>query len=375
MSRYDDKRICAALAHPSATLHSTLLLCAIGEGESRCGDAPDLPGNWGAIQKRALTLAEKVVLSQGKFPTPTAPDEQLHGDTSPTAGAYEVWFYKFTRALDHGPDDVTAAKRLVYELEKVRGILDWRTLEVPDLAARMYDARYYQGFTTDRDQAIATYAAMLQRGYAAFGEGVFDQEDEETGTKWSWAVPDSESFLFQRRPGEALRDRIVRCCDEAAALGRMSESVHQLRYSTFVRCAVDASDGLDRVRTSCAIVQRAVDDHCGRAATKQWPSLVGGGMFGGWLGDLSYQHPAWVPNKPGNIPREGDVFYVAANITSNNNHVGRFVRELGPGHWQTFEGGGGAGTETGMTDRTMGPGFAGAHQLIGWWDADKMGYL
>jgi hypothetical protein len=365
MARVDAKRICAALAHTGSTLHSCTLLCAIAEGESLCGDAPDLPGNWGAIQKRACTPAEKATIAAGRFPPPTATDEQLHGDTSPTAGAYEVWFYKFCQPDGHTPDDVAAAKRLVYELETVRGIRDWRDLGTADLAARMYDAKYYQGASTDRATCISAYTEMLDRGYAAFGVGVPSD----------WTASASESFAFVARDGETLRDRIVRCCDEAGALGHMSDTSHPTRYSTFVRASVDVTAGLEHVRTSCAVVQRAIDDHCGRRAARSWPSLVGGGMFGGWLGDLSYTHPAWVRNDGKAQPRAGDLFYVAASPSSNNNHVGRFIRELSSGHWATFEGGGGSGTETGATTRTMGAGFSTGRLLIGWWDADRMGYV
>jgi hypothetical protein len=243
--------------------------------------------------------------------------------------------------------------------------------------------------------------ALKARGYftATLGQylatfiGVLKMVDDRMRTDPS--PPPSETqpavavspdvFTFSLLPGESVRDRIVRCCDEAAQFGPMGDALLRPRYASFVACGLAGwdYDALPTVRTSCAIVQGSVDRWCHRpgAGSGSRRGLVGGGMFHGWLGDLSYQHPAWRPavhgfpvvGDPG--PRPGDLFYVAVNATSNNDHVGRFLRETSPGVWETFEGGGGDGTRTGKSSRTLGPHFdAYGRVLLGWWDADLMGY-
>lgn len=185
-------------------------------------------------------------------------------------------------------------------------------------------------------------------------------------------------FSFAPMLGEQVRDRVVRCCDEAAAFGDLGAHMLRTRYSSFVAAGAPSNEPwLADVRTSCAVVQGAIDAWCLRTGARAGDArhLVGGGMFHGWLGDLSYQHPAWVEAGGSASPAPGDLFYIAANRTSNNNHVGRFLRETSPGVWQTYEGGGGDGTLTHYGSRAIGPHFDSyGRVLIGWWSADRMGY-
>lgn len=198
--------------------------------------------------------------------------------------------------------------------------------------------------------------------------------------------PNPDSFFFTLLPGETVRERIVRCCDEASAFGAMGKKTLRARYAAFLACCMTGwdYDHLPDVWTSCAVVQGALDLWCRRKGAHQGTrqGLVSKGMFGFWLGDLSFQHRAWrrfIPGGPS--PKPGDLFYVAAGWTSNNNHVGRFTRETSPGMWETFEGGGGAqgtpdyGTLTHKSSRSMASfDTANGRFLLGWWDADEMGY-
>lgn len=172
MSRYTAKaEACTAamLARGmTITRDAVLNVCAIAEHESACGDAPDLPGNWGAVQRRGCTAEEKAAIAAGKTPAPTDANEQLHGDSDPVRGHYAVWFWRF-------PTDVEAAKCLLRYLVEVFKVprLDCGPYE---LAASMYHAGYYAGFHDARapggDEAnIHDYAKGLERARNAFDAG------------------------------------------------------------------------------------------------------------------------------------------------------------------------------------------------------------
>jgi hypothetical protein len=156
-------------ARPSK--HAVILSMAVAEFETHLGDAGGTwkgEHNWGAVHKRSLTQAEAATLSAhgispngGEAATtsarallpPTAPDEALHIDDSPT-GKYFVWFYAF-------PTHVDAAKKylttLIANRPGVRAVIDGGT--AGDVATAMYQSKYYSGVHKGDDAAnIADYA-------------------------------------------------------------------------------------------------------------------------------------------------------------------------------------------------------------------------
>jgi hypothetical protein len=153
------------------TKHAVILAMAVAEFETHLGDAGGSwkgEHNWGAVHKRSLTQAEAGALSsRGISPTggeaavasaravvlPTAPDEALHIDDSPS-GKYFVWFFAF-------PTHVEAAKKylttLIANRPGVRSVIDAGT--AGDVAAAMYQSKYYSGVHKGDDAAnISDYA-------------------------------------------------------------------------------------------------------------------------------------------------------------------------------------------------------------------------
>ncbi len=153
------------------TKHAVVLAMAVAEFETHLGDAGGTwrgEHNWGAVHKRSLTQAEATALAaRGIAPTggdaavlsarailpPTAPDEALHIDDSPS-GKYFVWFWAF-------PTHVAAAKKylttLVANRPGVRSVIDTGTAD--DVASAMYASKYYSGVHKGDDAAnIADYA-------------------------------------------------------------------------------------------------------------------------------------------------------------------------------------------------------------------------
>jgi len=148
------------------TRHAVQLVLAIALHESAAGEDSKLPGNWGCIQRRALTPDEKALARAGKLPSPRDAHEQIHGDTSPTAGAYLVWFWRDVKP-DGSSDDVAACGRLLEDLDRLRGIHDLDTVPPAGLAAEMYDRHFYEGFhANDRAANIADYAKAIGRQWA-----------------------------------------------------------------------------------------------------------------------------------------------------------------------------------------------------------------
>jgi hypothetical protein len=187
---------------------------------------------------------------------------------------------------------------------------------------------------------------------------------------------DGSLFAFVIRPGEATRDRVVRCCEEALTAGPMGEHERHDFYREFISCRQEpseaAAEALTGVRTSCAMFVRAVLHWCGGAP--QGPYRPGTGMFKS-MGNVSFAHPSFVAHDGARTPQPGDYFYIASSQSSNDGHTGIFLEEESPGLWRTAEGGGGDGTQCRLTERT----FAGTsfredpRRLWGWFDCTKVG--
>lgn len=140
--------------------------CAVAQHETLCGDAWPGEFNWGAIQLRVLTAAEKTVLASVPCTPqsvkdartvlaaaveagtiPAEPNGALHVDSSPGKGWYWVFFHAFV-------DDVAGAAYFLHVLCDQRPaslpILNqalgaWRT-DLFNLANVMYQTHYYEGF-------------------------------------------------------------------------------------------------------------------------------------------------------------------------------------------------------------------------------------
>lgn len=128
--------------------NALLLLLSVADLETGMGEYRGvkglqlLPGpshNWGQIQRRTMTAAEKAQFAAGSIPPPRDDNEFLSGDTSPDTGAYRVWLWRF-------PDDVQGATKLLavlVDVEKIRDSIEG--MSAHDLARSMYNARYYEG--------------------------------------------------------------------------------------------------------------------------------------------------------------------------------------------------------------------------------------
>lgn len=203
----------------------------------------------------------------------------------------------------------------------------------------------------------AVAGAWCRRSYAGFGE--------------------DSSFSFDIIAGEAIGDRIVRCCREAVNIGPMGKSVRHDDYREFISCGqertVAAKESLTSVTTSCAMFIRAVRVWCGAPAPG--PYVTGTGMFVS-MGNVSFSHPGFVPRDPSKTINPGDYFYIASSKDSLDGHTGIFLGEVGPGEFETAEGGGGAdGTVCQLGRRKIvGSAFEGdARTLWGWFDCTKVG--
>ncbi len=163
--------------------HAVTLVCAVAEHETRCGDAWNHAHNWGAIQRRTMTPAERAIVQTGGTPPPVDAFEELHGDSSPIHGRYQVWFWKF-------PDDVQGANQLLGVLlenrDTIKAHID--TLSTDELARLMYLTHYFEGFHDPRPKPgevvtpgaltqgqlanIADYAGAIGRTASAFEAGL-----------------------------------------------------------------------------------------------------------------------------------------------------------------------------------------------------------
>ncbi len=163
--------------------HAVLLVCAVAEHETRCGDAWPGEHNWGAIQRRPMTGPERDLVRQGKACPPRDAFEVLHGDSSPINGRYQVWFWRF-------PNDIEGANKLLEVLLDKRPSIkrDLDSLATDELARRMYLTRYYEGFHDPRAQPgekvvpggltkgqqanVSDYTQGLTRAFGRFEEGL-----------------------------------------------------------------------------------------------------------------------------------------------------------------------------------------------------------
>jgi Putative peptidoglycan binding domain len=167
--------------------HAVLMCCAVAEHETSCGDAWNHAGNWGAIQRRTMTPAEKDIVKQGGKATPSDAFEQLHGDSSPINGRYQTWFWAFPAGITYpqaelAGDAAGAWKLLDVLLEKrpsIKALID--VIDVQTLASNMYHTHYYEGFHDPRqpggvDKNIADYANALHFSAGRFATGLSDWE-------------------------------------------------------------------------------------------------------------------------------------------------------------------------------------------------------
>jgi soluble lytic murein transglycosylase-like protein len=145
--------------------------------------------------------------------------------------------------------------------------------------------------------------------------------------------------------------RIVSAAHDHFDAGPMGATLRPSEYRGLVSCGFapalaepfEDSD-IGKIKTSCAVVVRAVLHAAGRRSTG--PAHVGQGILQGWLERLSFWHPAWEDAKDSKgvrrTPPAGAVFYRAYSKTSNGQeaHVGLFLFETTAGFWITCEGGG-----------------------------------
>jgi hypothetical protein len=183
------------------TKHAVVLICAVGEHETQCGDAWGQSGNWGAVQRRSMTAEERQVVLAGGKPPPRDPFEALHGDSSPVHGRYQYWFWQFPPGVVYPPaglagDDAGAWKMITGALmndrpgrPSVRDVID--TATDAELADRMYARGYYEGFHDPsapggKEANVADYARAIGHARAEFEAGLAGWEpsmvDDGVGT-------------------------------------------------------------------------------------------------------------------------------------------------------------------------------------------------
>lgn len=171
-------------------------------------------------------------------------------------------------------------------------------------------------------------------------------------------------------------DRIVASCHKWLDPGPLGDTLRGREYRELISCgyspALAGGGDIGKVHTSCAIFVRAILHDAG-VLYATGPGHVGAPMMGGWLGELTEQHPAWVRADAGVPPVVGAIFFVQSPSHPNNCHTGILLTETTPNLWDSAEGGGGDGTKCGLN-----LGSAGRHigsdfdhwgrVLIGWWD-------
>jgi len=140
---------------PAQHAHAIMLVMSVALHETDLGQAWSGSGNWGAIQRRAMTEHERSLARGGITPQPTDAFEQLHGDSSPVTGKYQVWFWAFPAgvATPKGQaGDVAGADKLLEvlldERHAISAAID--TISPEGLAAMMYGSHYYEGFHDPR---------------------------------------------------------------------------------------------------------------------------------------------------------------------------------------------------------------------------------
>lgn len=118
---------------------------AVAELETHCGD--DWPGsnNYGAVQKRKVTMSERKEVEEGTLtPGTIRGDGILHVDSSPETGKYMVWFCAFPTELEGAKHFV---RTLILNRPNVRAHLTSfeRNFDTIGFAKEMYLSGYYEG--------------------------------------------------------------------------------------------------------------------------------------------------------------------------------------------------------------------------------------
>lgn len=189
-----------SVLHGYPSLQALELGLAVAQHETGCGDWWPGEHNWGAVQKRVLSPAERALLTEAGITFPkrdtsllmeasnilhTAAaagridpirSEALHFDSSPVTGLYVVWFHVF-------PDDVEGAKQFVRELAvrrpACRAILQSALPAAGALADAMYASKYFEGFSDPstpegRKQNVNEYASALRKQLAVIQPALRD---------------------------------------------------------------------------------------------------------------------------------------------------------------------------------------------------------
>lgn len=179
--------------------------CAVAQHETLCGDAWPGEFNWGAVQLRGLTFGEKAVLTHvepspknvagarvalanavAANAIPAEPNGALHVDSSPGKGWYWVYFHKFE-------NDIAGARffihvlcdqrpRCLETLQSAGG--NWE-VECSDLAERMYETHYYEGFyIPTKMYGTKSGATMNVEAYASSIEAIAPTIASAIGLPW-----------------------------------------------------------------------------------------------------------------------------------------------------------------------------------------------
>lgn len=169
-------------------------------------------------------------------------------------------------------------------------------------------------------------------------------------------------------------ERIVQSIERWLRDGALGDKLRADAYRRLISCGfvppLDRPGDIGTIHTSCAIFARAILHDSGvMPATR--PGHVGWPMWGGWLGNLSPEHPAWVPYVAGRVPVPGALFYIESPSNPYNNHVGFWVQPVSGNTWRTAEGGGGDGTRCDYTTRDV-IFWQKARNLEGWFDMDRI---
>jgi hypothetical protein len=171
-------------------------------------------------------------------------------------------------------------------------------------------------------------------------------------------------------------EKIVTSVERWLSDGPLGDRLNGDAYRRLISCgfvpALRSGGDIGTVHTSCAIFVRAIL-HDAEVLPASGPARIGWPMWGGWLGELSPRHKAWVPYKSGSKPVPGAVFYIESPANPNNNHVGIFLAENPDGTWDTAEGGGGDGTRCGYGARKIERNQSG-RKLIGWFDPELIDF-
>lgn len=204
------------------SFNAVILICAVAEHETQCGDAWGNSGNWGAVMRRVVTQDEKTTIANGGKPSPRDPFEILKGDSDPVTGHYAVWFWQFPAGITYPPvglaGDEAGAYKLIQTLfsdrpgkPSVQAIIDTATED--ELAGAMYARGYFAGFHDPRQPGgkeanIADYATALKRASKMFRDALGDWKPGETipdTTVYSGTVVELQQILNAWSGGALVR--------------------------------------------------------------------------------------------------------------------------------------------------------------------------